>query len=155
VLNKLYLQAGRDAVRTFLRSIKEQLAPRLPAARAPAPPAAVFALASSLAVAAERLRQFSPVKGHDKLGAVVLDELRLRLFRIVSGGRGRGRASAGSRAARRGAAARTHRRRVRPSTLTRRWRPVNAADYGRHVRGRHGRAAARSGLLLHSHGARL
>ncbi|GBF95565.1 hypothetical protein Rsub_08546 [Raphidocelis subcapitata] len=85
VLNKLYLQAGRDAVRTFLRSIKEQLAPRQPAARAPAPPAAVFALASSLAVAAERLRQFSPVKGHDKLGAVVLEELRLRLFRIVMG----------------------------------------------------------------------
>jgi len=62
--------------------MKEQMLP--PSTRA-AVAAAVFALVRGLAVAAERLRQFSPVKGHDKMGAVVLEELRFRLYRLITG----------------------------------------------------------------------
>lgn len=90
ILSKVYSQGGREDVRTFLRGIKEQVAP--PAVRAAAT-GPVFALAAALAAAAERLRQFSPVKGHDKLGSCVLEELRLRLYRVVRRGGGR----AGSR----------------------------------------------------------
>lgn len=42
----------------------------------------VFALLSSLIDAAERLRQFSPVKEH--ISTAVLEEVRFRLYRIVS-----------------------------------------------------------------------
>jgi hypothetical protein len=42
----------------------------------------VFALLSSLIDAAERLRQFSPVK--EQLSTAVLEEVRFRLYRIVS-----------------------------------------------------------------------
>lgn len=42
----------------------------------------VFALLSALIDAAERLRQFSPVK--EQLSAAVLEEVRFRLYRIVS-----------------------------------------------------------------------
>lgn len=79
VLCKVHANGGRDDVRAFLRTVKSQLVPPT-ARRAPA-----FALLLALAAAAERLRQFSPVKGHDKLGGVVLEELRMRLFRVVTG----------------------------------------------------------------------
>ena len=85
ILLRVYSQGGREDVRTFLRSIKEQLAPQHARAAAAAP---VFALVGALAVSAERLRQFSPVKGHDKLGSCVLEELRLRLYRVVGGAAG-------------------------------------------------------------------
>lgn len=45
----------------------------------------VFALLSSLIDAAERLRQFSPVK--EQLSTAVLEEVRFRLYRIVSDSR--------------------------------------------------------------------
>lgn len=82
ILGRVYAQGGRDDVRAFLRGIKDQLAH--PATRAAAGPP-IFAVAASLAVAAERLRQVSTVKGHAKLGSVVLQELRLRLYRVVTG----------------------------------------------------------------------
>lgn len=93
ILHKVYAQGGRDDVRAFLRSFKDQLQRqrrRAATAAAAGPPGdraecPAFALARALAAAAERLRQFSPVKGHDKLGACVLEELRLRLYRVVTG----------------------------------------------------------------------
>ena len=81
----MYAQGGRDDVRAFLRGVKAQLllAPPGAAAATVAPP--LFALAAALAVAAERLRQLSANRAHVKLAAVVLEELRLRLARVVTG----------------------------------------------------------------------
>eukprot|EP00879_Flechtneria_rotunda_P016304 GHRR01017059.1.p1 GENE.GHRR01017059.1~~GHRR01017059.1.p1 ORF type:complete len:166 (+),score=42.52 GHRR01017059.1:569-1066(+) len=78
-------KGGRDELHVALQSFKPQLSAAL---KSPEPARtlqieSLFALLSALTDTAERVHQFSPVK--ENISCAVLEEVRLRLYRIMVG----------------------------------------------------------------------
>ncbi|KAF6263301.1 hypothetical protein COO60DRAFT_489188 [Scenedesmus sp. NREL 46B-D3] len=85
MLKLVLSKGGRDELRIALHCFKAQLTAATnstPAVRTQQVEE-LFALLSSLVDAAERLRQFSPVK--ETISCAVLEEVRWRLFRVLAG----------------------------------------------------------------------
>ncbi|WIA21032.1 hypothetical protein OEZ85_005360 [Tetradesmus obliquus] len=85
MLKLVLSKGGREELRIALHCFKDQLTAAVNSAPATRSQQVeeLFALLSALVDAAERLRQFSPVK--EGLSAAVLEEVRWRLFRVLAG----------------------------------------------------------------------
>eukprot|EP00775_Hariotina_reticulata_P007741 gene7741-7940_t len=85
MLNLVLSKGGRDELRIALHCFKDQLqaATNSPPAMRSHQVEELLVLMSALVDAAERLRQFSPVK--ENISAAVLEEVRWRLYRILAG----------------------------------------------------------------------
>ncbi|KAF8056855.1 hypothetical protein HT031_006199 [Scenedesmus sp. PABB004] len=85
MLKLVLSKGGREELRIALHCFKDQIAAALhgPLLSRHTAVEELFALLASLIDAAERLRQFSPVK--ESISAAVLEEVRWRLYRVVVG----------------------------------------------------------------------